>query len=99
MEDGVIYRGEYGPKNWVKLAGGMKCRGLKQSPIDIQPKKTIYQSYEPFEMIGYDEANLTSHPLSILNNGLNTQVAMEGNYFLSGGGLPATYKGIQFHLK
>ncbi|XP_072048358.1 carbonic anhydrase 2-like [Amphiura filiformis] len=90
------YDGDAGPKYWKHFAP--KCHGLRQSPIDIDTERTVYGSFPPFEMIGYDMANLTSHPLSILNNGHTVQVNLNGDYIIGGGGLPSTYKAVQFHL-
>ena len=95
------YRGEHGPDHWAEepIPGASNCLGNHQSPINIDTSKTQYHRFPPFTMRGYNVFDKrTTRPVSIENNAHTVQVNLHGDYYLSGGGLPSTYKAVQFHL-
>ncbi|KAJ8049670.1 Receptor-type tyrosine-protein phosphatase gamma [Holothuria leucospilota] len=94
------YHGEHGypgPVHWPKMEHS-KCGSASQSPINIVTNDAITV---PGTLIfeGYDIQKAgAGRPVSITNNGHTVQVALEGNYFMSGTGLPGKYKAVQFHF-
>ena len=94
------YSGPTGPSNWWKLPGAQSCHGRKQSPININTYETGQKSFPPFVLENYGAVppGSATRPTSMVNMGHTLQVNLEGNYFLSGGGLPNKYKAIEFHL-
>ncbi|XP_072030548.1 carbonic anhydrase 3-like [Amphiura filiformis] len=91
-----------GPKYWSQLDGGENCNGKSQSPIDIVPLETKQKSFDKWKFVGYDNEiagdQTGAQVKSIVNNGRTVQVDLEGDYFISGGGLPNTFKAVQFHF-
>ena len=94
------YSGPTGPSNWWKLPGAQSCHGRKQSPINIKTYETEQKSFPPFVLENYGAVppGFGTRPTSMVNMGHTLQVNLEGNYFLSGGGLQNRYKAIEFHL-
>lgn len=91
-----IFSGENGPEFWTDLPGGELCGGSMQSPIDIQSKSVVLKEFETFIGTGWEQARLDGpHPRSIVNDGRVVRLDLEGDYLVSGGGLPVTYKGFR----
>ncbi|XP_045896390.1 carbonic anhydrase 4a [Micropterus dolomieu] len=71
------------------------CAGKKQSPINVVTRKTLkderltYFKFENYQQMFKG---------TIKNNGHSVQVGVPHLSTISGGGLPTTYKAVQFHL-
>lgn len=71
------------------------CGGRYQSPINIVTRKTLPDGrLTPFKFSNYQQIFRGS----IKNNGHSVQVGVPHLSTVSGGGLPTTYKAVQFHL-
>nr|XP_020456274.1 carbonic anhydrase 4 [Monopterus albus] len=71
------------------------CAGSVQSPINIVTRKTLKdERLTHFEFKNYKQI-ITSR---VKNNGHSVQVEIPHLSSISGGGLPNTYKAVQFHL-
>lgn len=91
------YSGETGPNHWADMEGSF-CGDSSQSPIDIVPNDAVYREFEEFTMEGYNLEDDGGSPTHLTNNGHTAVVALEGEYKLTGGGLPSTFTAAQFHL-
>ncbi|XP_059829181.1 carbonic anhydrase 4a isoform X1 [Hypanus sabinus] len=81
-----------GPSNWQTQFE--TCGKKKQSPINIVTGKAkLNSSLCPFNFEGYDD----DMECTIRNNGHSVQVDLAGDISISGGGLPGTFKALQFH--
>ena len=69
-----------------------------QSPINIESAKAVYdEALVEFELKNYDKK--LTRDFTVANNGHGMVVSLGGgDYFVSGGGLPGSYKTVQFHL-
>ncbi|KAI4878774.1 hypothetical protein NFI96_028775 [Prochilodus magdalenae] len=94
------YQSEYsceyrcqGPSQWATSAPA--CGGQIQSPVNIVTRKVQYDpSLAPFVFEGYTEVmNIT-----VVNIGYAAAFSLPPSVRISGGGLPGTYKAVQFHL-
>ncbi|XP_077361126.1 carbonic anhydrase 4a [Festucalex cinctus] len=82
-----------GPDKWNHANGA--CAGKSQSPINVVTRKTLKdERMTPFEFSNYQQIFRGS----IKNNGHSVQVGVPHLSTISGGGLPSTYKAVQFHL-
>lgn len=90
------YDGNLGPTHWH--IDYPVCGGHKQSPININTEQVILnKSLSSFVLTGYQ--NITNVNMSIQNNGHTVEIDLSGEPItLSGGGLPGTYKALQFHF-
>ncbi|CAK6971828.1 carbonic anhydrase 4a [Scomber scombrus] len=71
------------------------CSGKQQSPINVVTRKTLPdERLTPFKFNNYDHIFRGT----IKNNGHSVQVNVPHLATISGGGLPDTYKAVQFHL-
>ncbi|XP_072209607.1 carbonic anhydrase 4 [Excalfactoria chinensis] len=83
------------PRQWHKVDA--KCKGSKQSPINIVTKNVIYdKSLTPLHFEGYDVKG--SSKWKIENNGHTVKVTLSTSPKISGGGLKRKYKAVEFHL-
>lgn len=81
------------PEKWNHA--NANCAGHRQSPINIVTRKTLKDDrLIPFKFDGYQE----SFRATIRNNGHSVQVGGLHQKTISGGGLPTSYKAVQFHL-
>ncbi|KAM9331722.1 carbonic anhydrase 4a [Pholidichthys leucotaenia] len=81
------------PEKWNHA--NQDCAGKSQSPINIITKKTLKdERLTPLQFKNYQETFRSA----IKNNGHSVQVGVPIPCNISGGGLPATYKAVQFHL-
>ncbi|XP_076607273.1 carbonic anhydrase 4a [Chaetodon auriga] len=82
-----------GPDKWGKVSNG--CAGKYQSPINVITRKTLKdERLTPFKFDNYQQIFRGT----IKNNGHSVQVGVPHLSTISGGGLPTTYKAVQFHL-
>ncbi|XP_035846960.1 carbonic anhydrase 4a isoform X2 [Sander lucioperca] len=71
------------------------CGGKYQSPINIVTRKTLKdERLTPFEFNNYQQIFRDT----IKNNGHSVKVGVPHLSTISGGGLPTTYKAVQFHM-
>ncbi|XP_061658803.1 carbonic anhydrase 4a [Syngnathoides biaculeatus] len=81
------------PEKWNHANGA--CAGKSQSPINIVTRKTLKdERLTPVEFANYQQIFRGT----IKNNGHSVQVGVPHLSTISGGGLPSTYKAVQFHL-
>ena len=83
------------PRHWHTVDA--KCKGSKQSPINIVTKNVIYnKNLTPLHFENYDVKG--SSKWKIENNGHTVKVILSTNPKIGGGGLKRKYKAIEFHL-
>ncbi|XP_022085775.1 carbonic anhydrase 2-like [Acanthaster planci] len=89
---------EKGPNNWTAIYG--ECGGIKQSPIDIVTASAEANDLGDFTLVGFEADDVPVNAAMIVsNNGHVVEVAMTGDYLVSGAGLgPTAYKAVQFHF-
>ncbi|XP_034539964.1 carbonic anhydrase 4a [Notolabrus celidotus] len=81
------------PEKWDHADS--KCGGKYQSPINVVTRKTLKdERLTPFKFDNYQQ----TFRGTIKNNGHSVQVGVPHMSTVSGGGLPSTYKAVQFHL-
>uniref|UniRef100_A0A665TUS4 Carbonic anhydrase n=1 Tax=Echeneis naucrates TaxID=173247 RepID=A0A665TUS4_ECHNA len=81
------------PEKWDHA--NSNCAGKYQSPINIVTRKALKdERLTRFQFNNYQEIFRGS----VKNNGHSVQVGIPHLRTISGGGLPATYKAVQFHL-
>uniref|UniRef100_A0A673AVU8 Carbonic anhydrase n=1 Tax=Sphaeramia orbicularis TaxID=375764 RepID=A0A673AVU8_9TELE len=81
------------PDKWTHANGD--CGGKSQSPINVVTRKTLPDArLTPFDFNNYQQIFRGT----IKNNGHSVQVGVPHLSTVSGGGLPTTYKAVQFHL-
>ncbi|XP_054611071.1 carbonic anhydrase 4a [Dunckerocampus dactyliophorus] len=81
------------PDKWNHANGA--CAGRYQSPINIVTRKTLKdERLTPLQFTNYQQIFRGT----IKNNGHSVQVGVPHLSTISGGGLPTTYKAVQFHL-
>lgn len=72
-----------------------ECAGKLQSPINIVTRKALTdERLTPFQFSNYQQIFRNT----IKNNGHSVQVEVPHVAIISGGGLPTSYKAVQFHL-
>ncbi|XP_010773959.1 carbonic anhydrase 4-like [Notothenia coriiceps] len=82
-----------GPEKWNHA--NSNCEGKQQSPINIVTRKTLKdERLTPFKFDNYQQIFRGT----IKNNGHSVQVGVPHLSTVSGGGLPTSYKAVQFHL-
>uniref|UniRef100_A0A3B4V1C5 Carbonic anhydrase n=2 Tax=Seriola dumerili TaxID=41447 RepID=A0A3B4V1C5_SERDU len=81
------------PEKWNHANNA--CSGKSQSPINVVTRKTLKdERLTPFQFTNYQQI----FKGTIKNNGHSVQVGVPHVSTISGGGLPTTYKAVQFHL-
>ncbi|XP_022341512.2 uncharacterized protein LOC111135592 [Crassostrea virginica] len=90
------YTGLNGPNNWHKLFDNA-CSGLKQSPINIERQKAVYDPQLNEFALWHDPPRPGSY-FDVTNNGHTIQIDTVGPFYVSNGGLPAVYSTVQFHF-
>ncbi|XP_044227615.1 carbonic anhydrase 4a [Thunnus albacares] len=81
------------PEKWNHA--NSECAGKLQSPINIVTRKALTdERLTPFQFSNYQQIFRNT----IKNNGHSVQVEVPHVAIISGGGLPTSYKAVQFHL-
>ncbi|XP_034019080.1 receptor-type tyrosine-protein phosphatase zeta isoform X2 [Thalassophryne amazonica] len=93
---GWSYSGSVNQHNWGKKFPS--CNSAKQSPVDIDD--TFIQvslQFQNLQLEGWDK--LTGKSSTIHNNGKTVAISVDGNFFVSGGGLSSRFRvgSITFH--
>uniref|UniRef100_A0A3Q3WLS3 protein-tyrosine-phosphatase n=1 Tax=Mola mola TaxID=94237 RepID=A0A3Q3WLS3_MOLML len=82
--------------NWGKRYPS--CNSARQSPVDIEETFTqVRLQYQNLQLEGWDK--LTAETSTIHNNGKTVAINVEGEFFVSGGGLTSRFRAgrIIFH--
>ncbi|XP_035852266.1 receptor-type tyrosine-protein phosphatase zeta-like isoform X2 [Sander lucioperca] len=90
------YSGALNQHNWGKKYP--PCNSARQSPVDIDETFTqVRLQYQNLQLEGWDE--LTAESSTIHNNGKAVSLRVEGEFFVSGGGLSSRFRvaTITFH--
>uniref|UniRef100_A0A8C4GR32 protein-tyrosine-phosphatase n=1 Tax=Dicentrarchus labrax TaxID=13489 RepID=A0A8C4GR32_DICLA len=83
-------------RNWGKKYPS--CNSARQSPVDIDEMFTqVRLQYQNLQLEGWDQ--LTAESSTIHNNGKTVAISVEGEFFVSGGGLSSRFRvgRISFH--
>ncbi|XP_030295775.1 receptor-type tyrosine-protein phosphatase zeta isoform X3 [Sparus aurata] len=83
-------------RNWGKRYPS--CNSARQSPVDIDESFTqVRLQYQNLQFEGWDK--LTAESSTIHNNGKTVSISVEGEFFVSGGGLSSRFRvaRITFH--
>uniref|UniRef100_A0A8C1Q8Y1 protein-tyrosine-phosphatase n=1 Tax=Cyprinus carpio TaxID=7962 RepID=A0A8C1Q8Y1_CYPCA len=90
------YTGALDQKHWAKKYP--VCGNARQSPIDISEEFTqIRVQYQNLQLENWDQP--TTESTTITNDGKTVIISLNGQYFISGGGLRSRFKvgRIMFH--
>ncbi|XP_040030308.2 receptor-type tyrosine-protein phosphatase zeta isoform X1 [Gasterosteus aculeatus] len=88
---GALNQGKWGKKY-------PSCNSARQSPVDIDETFTqVRLQYQDLQLEGWDK--LTAESSTIYNNGKTVALRVEGEFFVSGGGLSSRFRvgTINFH--
>ncbi|GLD74485.1 receptor-type tyrosine-protein phosphatase zeta-like isoform X1 [Lates japonicus] len=89
-------RGTLNQRNWGKKYPS--CTSARQSPVDVDETFTqVRLQYQNLQLDGWDK--LTAESSTIHNNGKTVAIDVEGDFYVSGGGLSSRFRvgRITFH--
>uniref|UniRef100_A0A8C1IW67 protein-tyrosine-phosphatase n=1 Tax=Cyprinus carpio TaxID=7962 RepID=A0A8C1IW67_CYPCA len=92
----IFFTGALDQKHWAKKYP--VCGNARQSPIDISEEFTqIRVQYQNLQLENWDQP--TTESTTITNDGKTVIISLNGQYFISGGGLRSRFKvgRIMFH--
>ncbi|XP_029318303.1 receptor-type tyrosine-protein phosphatase zeta-like isoform X2 [Cottoperca gobio] len=90
------YSGALNQRSWGKKYPS--CNSARQSPVDIDETFTqVRLQYQNLQLEGWDA--LTAESSTVHNNGKTVSISVEGEFFVSGGGLSSRFRvaTISFH--
>ncbi|XP_014886053.1 receptor-type tyrosine-protein phosphatase zeta isoform X1 [Poecilia latipinna] len=90
------YSGSLNQQNWGKSYPS--CNGARQSPVDIDEMFTqVRMQFQNLQLEGWQIP--TSESTTIQNNGKTVVINLEGDFFVSGGGLSSRFRvsRLSFH--
>ncbi|XP_049423122.1 receptor-type tyrosine-protein phosphatase zeta isoform X1 [Epinephelus fuscoguttatus] len=90
------YSGVLSQRNWGKKYPA--CNSARQSPVDIDETFTqVRLQYQNLQLEGWNK--LTAESSTIHNDGKTVSISVEGEFFVSGGGLSSRFRvgRITFH--
>ncbi|KAM4711522.1 receptor-type tyrosine-protein phosphatase zeta isoform 2-T2 [Anableps anableps] len=90
------YSGSLNQQNWGKSYPS--CNGARQSPVDIDETFTqVRMQFQNLQLEGWHKP--TSESTTIQNNGKTVAINVEGDLFVSGGGLSSRFRvsRLSFH--
>ncbi|XP_014832059.1 PREDICTED: receptor-type tyrosine-protein phosphatase zeta-like isoform X1 [Poecilia mexicana] len=90
------YSGSLNQQNWGKSYPS--CNGARQSPVDIDEMFTqVRMQFQNLQLEGWQIS--TSESTTIQNNGKTVVINLEGDFFVSGGGLSSRFRvsRLSFH--
>nr|XP_054595468.1 receptor-type tyrosine-protein phosphatase zeta isoform X1 [Nothobranchius furzeri] len=89
------YSGSLNQRSWSKKYPS--CNGARQSPVDIDEMFTqVRLQFQNLQLEGWDKP--TSEFTTIQNNGKTVVINVDGEFFVSGGGLSSRFRVASLHF-
>uniref|UniRef100_A0A8C6PRE8 protein-tyrosine-phosphatase n=1 Tax=Nothobranchius furzeri TaxID=105023 RepID=A0A8C6PRE8_NOTFU len=89
------YSGSLNQRSWGKKYPS--CNGARQSPVDIDEMFTqVRLQFQNLQLEGWDKP--TSEFTTIQNNGKTVVINVDGEFFVSGGGLSSRFRVASLHF-
>uniref|UniRef100_A0A8C6VXJ1 protein-tyrosine-phosphatase n=1 Tax=Nothobranchius furzeri TaxID=105023 RepID=A0A8C6VXJ1_NOTFU len=91
----LFYTGSLNQRSWGKKYPS--CNGARQSPVDIDEMFTqVRLQFQNLQLEGWDKP--TSEFTTIQNNGKTVVINVDGEFFVSGGGLSSRFRVASLHF-
>uniref|UniRef100_A0A1A8CG70 protein-tyrosine-phosphatase n=2 Tax=Nothobranchius kadleci TaxID=1051664 RepID=A0A1A8CG70_NOTKA len=89
------YSGSLNQRSWGKKYPS--CNGARQSPVDVDEMFTqVRLQFQNLQLEGWDKP--TSEFTTIQNNGKTVVINVDGEFFVSGGGLSSRFRVASLHF-